>query len=232
MTEDRTSFLSFFSHETRAHLGLIRNYAEILLSHPPRADEQRRDFLGVIRDESDYLIRLLAELVDMERMEVGEKKWQIAPASISATLRRSLMACQEEASAKEIAVTCLIDDDLPKPALDEHALSRAFIHLILNAIRFSHRGGAITLRAAGSQTPGGAAEVRVTVEDHGIGIRPEAIPRIFQKFFKAANPVDGSPEGSGIGLALARLVIEHFHGRLEVESVEGRGSRFTAILPV
>lgn len=220
----RRDFVANLSHELRTPLAALQALAETLQGGALEDTQAARRFLQRILDEVAALNRLVQDLLDLARLESGRLGLQLSPQAPAELLRQA--AERAALAAQEAGVTLHIQapEDLPPVLADRQRILQVLANLLDNAIRFTPPGGSITLGAAAT-----GPVVRFWVQDTGIGIPPEHLPRIFERFYK----VDAARQrrGTGLGLAIARHIVEAHQGRIGAESQVGQGSRFWFTLP-
>lgn len=221
----RAQLVQNVSHELRTPLGLIKGYIELLLDGDlgPVAESQRAA-MQVIRERTAVLARLVNNLTVLQA--TPQEVMALTPISVIDLVRKVLASFLGAAQEAGVVFREYLPDDLPLVMGDRDRLELVFGHLVDNAIKFSPGGGVVTLRAWSEQE-----SVCVSVSDEGIGIPPEHLDRIFERFYQ----VDGSTKrrfgGMGIGLALVWEVVEAHGGTVRVESEPGKGSTFIVSLP-
>jgi K+-sensing histidine kinase KdpD len=229
----KDEFLAAVSHELRTPLTTIKTLTRLLLRKDP-AEEERREYLEDIASECDRQIDLVHNLLDLSRIRAGGV--QIKPARVDAG--EVVRACEkiERVGAAEHGheLTVEVAPYLPPIRADHSALRRALCTVVENAIKYTPAGGRIALRARRDEGVG----VAVEVEDNGGGIHPEDLPHVFDSFYRgrqagAASPdaLDQEVPGIGLGLHLARVLVEGMNGTIEARSRLGQGSTFTLRLP-
>jgi signal transduction histidine kinase len=222
----KSEFLSVVSHELRTPLTALEGFAELLLTRavPP---ERAARFLRHIHAEARRLGRIVAELLDLSRLEVGvSPDLKREPIELAAHVERQLELFA--GVHPEHRFSWKVEGALPAIRADRDALDRVLQNLLSNAVKYSPRGGEV--RVAARAATEGLVELRV--EDEGVGIPARDIPRIFDKYVRIANQETASVRGLGLGLSLVRALVEAHGGRIEVESEAGKGSIFRVILPV
>jgi two-component system heavy metal sensor histidine kinase CusS len=233
------SFTADASHELRTPLTAIRGTAEVALARDRSADELRGTLEEVL-DETGSMLHLVEDLLVLAR---GEEAQSAAHETVDlAAVLRDVQDVGEALAMGKPGVEVRLDapDALPVTG-DAGALRRLFLNLVSNAVKFTDQGAVtitarrapaelpITMEEAASAEAGGRGAVEVTVADTGTGIAPEALPRVFDRFYRAdAARASG---GTGLGLAIARMVAERHRGTISVESTPGAGSVFTVRLP-
>jgi signal transduction histidine kinase len=213
-------FVADASHELRTPLTSIRGNVALLERTPPISPEDRRAVLDDVRDESDRLIRLVNDLLALARADAGRPM-----RSEAAPLRPLVeeLCRQSRALAPGRELVC---DDVTDHAAqgDRDAIKQVLLILLDNALKFTPPGGMVSVQARAS-----GDRVELTVSDTGPGISDEALPHIFERFYRADAARSGG--GAGLGLAIARTLVEAQKGGLSVRSEPGRGSAFTVSLP-
>ncbi len=224
----KTDFVSNVSHELRTPLTSIKGYSDLLLCNAVGPlNEQQHHFLEIIQGSADRLTVLINDLLDISRIEGGRFKLETKPVRVETIIRDVAEMIRPQCDQKAL---CLMLDIQPDAGLvlgDENRLTQVVTNLVSNACRYTPQGGCITLTL--SQTD---STVRVDVSDTGIGIAPEDQSKIFQRFYRASNPLVQEVAGTGLGLPIARMLVEMHGGRMWLKSDIGVGSTFTFILPV
>lgn len=223
----RDNILSCISHEFRTPLASVRAFAEILLQHPDESIETRREFLEIILVESERLGELVTNILDYVKFLSGDVNWILDPVDLLAVSKEAATRFETLLSEHRMTLKIEARDDLPSVRCDHDKILRAVSNLLSNAIKFSPDGSQIELRASSR-----AGAVDLAVIDHGIGIAPEDRDRIFQRFHQTEDTLTGKPQGSGLGLPIAREIVERHGGTLRLESAKGHGSTFHMVLPI
>lgn len=217
-------FTADASHELRTPVSLIRTEAEIALRRD-RSPEEYREALQQISLEATRTGGLLENMLALARADSTQR--QLAPVDCAAMLRELAHDWTAVMSDSGIQLTSSIPDGLLVSG-DSSGLRRMFVILLDNARKYTPPGGSVTIRARLSAGP---SRVTVDVEDTGLGIAPEHVPHIFDRFYRADPARNRAGGGVGLGLALAKRIAEQHNAELTVESTFGQGSRFTATLP-
>jgi signal transduction histidine kinase len=221
----KSEFVSTVSHDLRAPLTFMRGYAT-MLPMVGEVNEQQREFVDKILSSVERMSKLVDDLLDLGRIETGIGL-QLKSISLPELLQDVLGAFRPQAVSKQIALEVELAQELAPVEADPMLLRQAVANLVDNAIKYTRAGGTVTLRAA--QHDG---RQLISVEDNGAGIAPADQPRLFEKFFRAHKEGEPGPRGSGLGLAIVKSIVEQHHGRVQVESRLGKGSRFTIAFPV
>jgi heavy metal sensor kinase len=217
-------FTGSIAHELRTPLTALRGEAEIALLHG-RSPEDFRRVLSSQLEEFQKLTRLIDQLLTLARAEAGEFHLERVQVLMDPLLKYIVETLTLLADEK--GVTLLLESD---PGIvirgDREWLERALLNLLDNAIKYTPAGGRVTVQTAKEQSG-----TRIEVVDTGTGIPPEALPHIFERFYRADPARDKSIEGVGLGLSLVKWIIQEHGGTVEAASIPGNGARFTILLP-
>jgi two-component system phosphate regulon sensor histidine kinase PhoR len=235
----RRDFVSNVSHELRTPLASLKALVETLrdgaLQDPPAA----RRFLERMETEVDALTQMVQELLELSRIESGQAPLELRPQTVADIIIPPVERLRPQAERAGLALTVELSPDLPPVRADLDRAQQVVTNLVHNAIKFTPAGGSITVTAKADQdtsrqgTEGPASLstcLLVSVEDTGVGISSEDLPRIFERFYKADRARSGG--GTGLGLAIAKHIVQAHGGRIWAKSVEGRGSTFYFTLPL
>jgi two-component system, NtrC family, sensor histidine kinase KinB len=214
------------SHELKTPLTGVRLVLHLLLEETvgPLTPKQT-ELLIDARDNAERLLSTIEHLLGLARLERGGESLQIQREEPGALLDAAAEALKPRATAKRVEVVVEKAETLPAVGVDAQRFSGALNNLLDNALKYTEEGGRITLSAA----PLGEDRLRFSVADTGLGIPPEYLPHVFEKFFRV--PGDGRGRGTGLGLAIVREIIVAHHGEVAVESQPGRGTVFTLTIP-
>lgn len=220
-------FVSAASHEMKTPLAGIKAYVELLADGDAEDEATREEFLSVINGQADRLQRLIDNLLNLARIEAGVVKVSKQHQSLNALLEEALHVVQPSAEAKQISLSGELSPMYLGVHADRDMLLQAAINLLSNAVKYTHPGGKVTLRSRLVDD-----QLRFEVSDSGVGISAEDCPRVFEKFYRV-NKDKKMASGTGLGLPLAKHIVEDVHGgRLTLESTVGVGSTFIVTLPV
>ncbi|MER3399538.1 MAG: hypothetical protein C4313_00135 [Thermoflexus sp.] len=224
----KAEFISTVSHELRTPMTSIKGYADLLLmgSAGPLSEMQRR-FLQIIKANADRLKLLVDDLLDISRIESGRLQLDLRPVPLEAVVEVVVASLKARIDEKGQHLEIDLPAFLPPVLADKDRLVQILMNLVSNAHKYTPEGGQITLRAR-LQGP----QIQVEVSDTGIGIPPEALPRIFERFYRVDDPRVQETPGTGLGLSIVKALVEMHGGRIEVESEVGRGSTFRFTLPI
>ena len=230
----KDSFLSTVSHELRTPLTSIKSFSEILLNYDEDRETQR-EFLGIINEESNRLTRLINDFLDLSKIEAGRMQWETVELALSEVIQTAINATQALAMQMNLKVETSLDPDLPAVWCDKDRLAQVVTNLLSNAIKFTPEGGVIRVKTQtlnGSKADGDSDTVMISVSDSGIGIAPKDHQAVFEKFKQVGDTLSGKPKGTGLGLPICKEILEHYGGKIWVESELGKGSTFFFTLPI
>ncbi|XGV96382.1 MAG: hybrid sensor histidine kinase/response regulator [Leptolyngbya sp. BL-A-14] len=240
----KAEFLAAMSHELRTPLTCVIGMADTLLrvmamkpDTYPLQPQKQQEYLKLIKRSGEHLLELITDILEVSQVEAGKVVLNVQPFSLSQIARQSLQMLQEQASAKGIELNLKplehdsyrlgsTDVEADLFIADPHRVSQILLNLLSNAIKFTPTGGRVTLRF------GSKHDIAIfQVEDTGIGISDSQRPLLFQKFQQLDSSLTRTYEGTGLGLALTKQLVELHNGKIEVNSTVGVGSIFTVWLP-
>lgn len=252
----RRDFVSHVSHELRTPLAALKLLSETLSraveSDPPAA----RDFARRIGGEIDHLAQMVAELLELSRIESGKVRLSLEPTDVTGVVEVALQRMRPLADERGVSLHAEAPPDLPDALVDAARIGEVLVNLLHNGLKYTPAGGMVTVSAevvGDGAGDGGEQMLAVHVRDTGVGIAEEDLPRVFERFFKVdrARTRDAEPaaagadsgnglapaqaraaSGTGLGLAIARHLVELHGGRIWAESTLGRSSSFTFTLPL
>lgn len=232
----KDSFLSTVSHEIRTPLTAIQSYSEALMETADPPAEIRKEFMAIINREAKRLALLINDLQDLARLEGGRADWNVEPHPLRSLVGQAVGTMSILANEKGVLLVEEVPTSLPDVQVDADRLVQVLTNLIGNAVKFTSKGGTVTVSADLEDGPRDATgqrrgAIRVTVQDTGCGILKEDLPRIFDRFYRGGNR-NNDTHGTGLGLAISKEIVERLGGRLWAESVPGKGSSFHLTVPV
>ncbi|HUO63762.1 MAG TPA: ATP-binding protein [Terriglobales bacterium] len=227
LDQAKNEFLTIASHELRTPLTALQGFSELLLTREVPAERARR-YLGHVHTESQRLGRIVGDLLDLSRIESGRGP-ELRPVALD--LREIIEANIEIFASQHPRHHFDWRGAGPVPPLcaDRDAVDRMLKNLLSNAIKYSPHGGRVRVEAGVAVDQPGM--IALSVEDDGVGIAADALPRIFDPYVRIANPETAAAPGLGLGLSLVRGLAHAHGGSIEVESLPGKGSRFRVLLP-
>ena len=225
----KSEFVAKVSHELRSPLSTIHEQLSTVLdSISKRADEEDQYMLSRAKEKTFGLINTIGDLLDLSRIEAGTRIEEQKPVKVDETLRNIVEFLNDRARAKEQTLDLeLPGDGLPEITADPASLESVFGNLISNAINYTREGGYIKVTA---ETAGN--NIRVKVEDNGIGIEAKYIDKIFERFYRVKNDKTRFLTGTGLGLPIVKGIVDSMNGYIDVQSEDNKGSTFTVFLPI
>jgi two-component system sensor histidine kinase GlrK len=226
----KAEFFSQISHELRAPLASVREGIQLLLDQVAGPlTSQQREALTIMKDSSQRLIQQISTLLDLSKMEAGMMAYHLAPADLKRLADGSVNKVRWLAESKRVPVLIHAPDSRVWVSMDAPRIEQVLDNLLSNALKFSPRGATVHVKIEPDQAAGG---IRVAVADEGPGIAPEDLPHIFNRFYQGRRQGTQTVAGSGVGLALAKKIVEGHHGHIWVESHEGQGTTVQFVLPI
>ncbi|HMN28340.1 MAG TPA: ATP-binding protein, partial [Caldilineaceae bacterium] len=226
----KDEFLSSMSHELRTPLNGILNLTELLRDQIyGNVNSLQQRALGMIDESGQHLLSLINDILDLAKMEAGQSELNLAPVEVNALCQASLNFVRPVAQKKQIRIYFFPDSKAGQIAADALRLKQILINLLSNAVKFTPERGAIGLEL--SAQPGPEPQLHFVVWDTGVGIPASALDAIFRPFVQTDSRLARQHEGTGLGLALVRRMVELHGGTVQVESEVERGTRFTVTLP-
>jgi signal transduction histidine kinase len=224
LEQSRRDLVANVSHELKTPIAAIRAHLENLLDGVEQPDPQT---LQVMLVQSERLGRLVEQLLDLSRLESGEVPLHREETPLGPLVSQVVSEIEVARAAREVTLARELPDDLPPVDADRERVHQVLFNLVDNAVRFTPEGGAVTIAAHRHN-----GSVEISVADTGVGIPPEHLPRLFERFYRVDTARAREDGGTGIGLAIARSVVEAHGGHIKAESELGKGSVFTFDLPV
>jgi signal transduction histidine kinase len=230
--KSQRDFVANVSHELKTPLTSIQGFAQALLDDTADTPERRKQAAQIIYDEAGRMHRMALDLLDLARLEGGIADLEMSPVDIGTLLRSVVEKFTLQAQKAGIRLQTNISEDLPTLLGDGDRLAQVLANLVDNALKFTPANGQVTLSAMIA-----GAEMEILVTDTGPGIPQEALSRIFDRFYqvdpsRAGGETPAGQRGVGLGLAIAREVVQAHGGRISVRSKVGRGTTFVIYLPI
>ena len=249
----KSNFLSSMSHELRTPLNAIIGFSQVLLDkHFGDLNESQGEYTRDILESGKHLLSLINDILDLSKVEAGKMELELSPVNIKALLENSLVMIKEKAHEHEIGLDIKIPEEMSELEIqaDERRLKQVILNLLSNAAKFTPENGEIRVEAnliaefgvRNSELKGKKKQsafriphsaIQISVTDTGIGIAIEDQKKIFDDFYQAKGGIKDKTPGTGLGLTLAKSLVEMHGGKIWVESEgEGKGSRFSFVLPI
>jgi len=223
----KTAFLTNMSHELRTPLNSIIGFSDLLHEDAPELAPSHREHLRYIRESGRHLLRLINDLLDLSKIEAGRVSLLREPIALSPLCAQVRDQLRPQAETGGVSIVVDLRDDLPSIDADMTRLTQILVNLVSNGVKFTPRTGMVRITAARE-----GDMVAIVVADTGIGIAADDLPRLFREFEQIGDGRRRRAEGTGLGLALTRGLVELHHGTISVESTPGHGSTFTVRMPV
>ncbi len=223
----RDQFVNAATHELRTPMTNIKAFAEMLADSEVTDVEQQKMFCNTINDEVTRLARFVDDLLQLSRMEVGSTSLRQQLTDMERLVGEVLQKVRPQLEKKGITLETEVPARLPELVVDKDKLTVALVNLLGNAAKYTPEGGRVRFRVEVSENA-----VRIDVEDTGIGISPEELPKICDRFFRSSDPRVHEETGSGLGLSLTNEIVRLHGGKLTVNSELNQGSTFTVALPL
>ena len=220
-------FLANVSHELRTPLNAIIGFSD-LLKDPNFGDlnEEQGEFAGDIHESGLHLLRLINDILDVSKMEAGKMELHRESFELDKSVREAVAMVRPQAAQKNLRLDVVLSPDVSQGELDPGMFRQVLVNLLSNAVKFTPSGGEIRVLAERE-----GRDLLVHVDDTGIGIEAEDIPKVFGEFYQVDGSYARDYGGTGLGLALVRRMVEMHEGTVAVESTPGEGSRFTVRYP-
>jgi signal transduction histidine kinase len=228
----KSIFISSVSHELRTPLTVIKEFISLMLEgHVGTLSEDQKEYLGIANKNILRLTNLIETLLDFSRIESGKGlKLRFEPVRLIGAVEDALMTLSQRLEEKGITFENRIDSDAPIVLADRNRLVEVFINLVGNGIKFTPHGGMITIDSRGLTEK--RDYIKVVVTDTGVGISPEDLPKVFDRFYQGQTTEKGVVQGTGLGLAITKEIIEGHQGFIVAESKLGSGASFIFTLPL
>lgn len=223
----KADFVANVSHELKTPLTSIKGFVETLLDGALEDEKTSRYFLEIINDEADRLNRLINDLLSLSRIEAKQRELHKVKLNLEKLIGETVSILSPQAGDKALELKVVIADPLPEIEADEDMIGQLLINLVDNAVKYTQEGGRVKITAEAEKE-----WLKVAVADTGIGIPRESIPRLFERFYRVDKARSRKAGGTGLGLAIVKHILELHHGKIEVDSIVGKGSIFTVYLPL
>ena len=228
----KSEFLANMSHELRTPLNAINGFSEIMIAemYGPLGNARYKSYAQDILNSGQHLLALISDILDMSKIEAGKMSLRFEPLSVEEVAEDALRLVRDRAESAGLALR-LDFAELPEVEADYRAVKQVLLNLLSNAVKFTPRGGRITVRAELRDDPMGQ-RVRISVQDTGIGITPHDLARLARPFEQIESQHAKTQQGTGLGLALTKALVEMHGGLLDLRSSPGQGTSAIFSLPV
>ena len=224
----KSQFLATMSHELRTPLNAVIGFSEIMQSEVfgPLGHERYREYAGDIRNSGAHLLSLINDILDLSRLDAAQSTLEEDDLDLAQIICEDVRMVRGQAEANRVEIHEHIEAGLPHVKGDRRRIRQVLINLLSNAIKFTPAKGHIAVSAMRQ-----GDEIAVAIADTGIGIAPEDIPKAFERFGQVDGRLSRRYEGMGLGLSLAKQLMELHGGRLELDSTPGKGTIVTFTFP-
>ncbi len=229
----KSEFLANMSHELRTPLNAINGFSEIMVQEMfgPLGDARYKGYSQDILSSGQHLLALINDILDMSKIEAGKMNLKFEPLSLEDVTEDAVRLVRNRAETAGLALTIDFPPHLPEIEADYRAIKQVLLNLLSNAIKFTPRGGRVTVRAEGRHDPLGE-RLRISVQDTGIGIAQDDLARLAQPFEQVENQHSKTTQGTGLGLALTKSLVEMHGGSLDMQSAPGEGTMVSFSIPI
>ena len=221
-------FVANVSHELKTPLTTIKSYTETLLDGHVDDLATTRKFLEIIDSETDRMTRLVRDLLQLSRLEHKQEQMHKQGANLTELVKTAITKVMLQARGRNQQLNSIFDENIVAGVfIDKDRIEQVLLNVLINAIKYTEDGGRIDIDLQLIKN-----EAYLTVKDNGIGIPPEDISRVFERFFRVDKARSRALGGTGLGLAISKQIIEEHDGKISVESKEGQGTKVTIMLPL
>lgn len=228
----KSTFISSVSHELRTPLTVIKEFISLMLEgHVGTLTEDQEEYLGIAKKNIIRLTNLIETLLDFSRIESGKGlKLRFEPVRLMEVVEDAVMTFSQQLEEKRITFENRLDPETPLVLIDRNRWVEVFINLIGNGIKFTPPGGKITVDSRGLTEK--RDYLKIVVTDTGVGISPEDLPKVFDRFYQGGRTQTGLITGTGLGLAICKEIIEAHQGSIQAENKSENGASFLLTLPI
>lgn len=225
--KNQTEFIAHVSHELRTPLTTIKSYIEMLMDDEISEEETRIEFYNTINDETDRVARLIENLLNISKIEMGRMMIERDLLKPHEFMKDIVKSVESQADRKDLKLEMILPEKMDSLYADKDLVRVAILNILSNAIKYTPPGGSVILKVSEEDD-----HIHIDVTDTGCGISEHEFPHIFEKFYRSSNEEVKKQTGNGLGLALSKEIINLHDGEIEVSSTLGEGSHFVIRLPL
>lgn len=226
LDKEKDEFISIAAHELKTPMATIHGFSQLLSDEKVEDTETRNRYLKIMEDETTRLSKMVTEILDLSRIDLGSIKFTIEDVNVIKLLEDVKNEMSQRAEGKGLKFDLKIDSNLPSIKTDKEKLKQILINIIDNAIKYTEKDG-IRVEAFAEDD-----HVKFSVADTGIGISKEHFPKIFTRFYQVESPLTRKVGGTGLGLSICKELVQKLSGKIWFDSKEGKGSTFYFTLPI
>lgn len=225
----KTEFLANMSHELRTPLNAIIGFSEMMENeiYGPIHNNRYKDYAKDIKESGTHLLSLINDILDLTKIEAGQVKVENSPVCLHEAIQSALRMIDERTKGHDLDIDIQLDETFPQLYADKRALKQIFINLLSNSIKFTKSGGKIIVKGIINEQQ----DMQLIIEDNGIGIAPEDLPRVVENFVQIENVFNRAHEGTGLGLPIVQSLTKLQGGQFEIESELNKGTKVTLTFP-
>ncbi|HHE40003.1 MAG TPA: HAMP domain-containing histidine kinase, partial [Candidatus Cloacimonetes bacterium] len=227
LSKMKSDFISTVSHEFKSPLTSIRQMSEMLFNERIRTESRKKEYYGIMLEQSERLSHLIDNILDFSKIEEGEKAFRFEKTSLKELIDRVQSLFQKSIANEGFSIFSSIPESLPELVIDKEAIQQVLYNLLDNAYKYSGNSKNIEILVESTR-----ASVKISVKDFGIGIQRVDQHKVFDRFYRGGNELTRSVTGSGIGLTIVKKIVEAHHGTVSLDSTPGKGTTFQVTLPI
>ncbi len=233
LEQAKSEFVSVTTHQLRTPLAAIKwTFHMLLVGTLGSVNDDQKNFLTRGCESTERVIGIVNDLLNLDYIATEQWTYKFIPTNLKELLDSVMFELQKRTREKGVTLTLTPVPSLPLIPLDPIRISMMLENLLENAVKYTPTGGTVTVTLSDARLNSSPASVEVMIKDTGIGIPAAEQPKIFQRFYRSSNALRASPDGSGLGLFIAKDIVSHHQGQIWFESVEGQGTTFHVAIPL
>jgi len=227
LSKEKTRLVMITAHEIKEPLAAIWSNLEIVLKNLVKDDQKKRELIERAYKRTGQLLTLVRDMLELTRIELHPETLTMEIDNLEPIIRDVVDSYRPKAKEQNLSIKLTIEENIPKVKIHKQTIRRVLENLISNAIKYNRPNGEVSINVVKKGT-----NIEVSVKDTGVGIKPEEIDKLFDIFFRGSAAIGTKREGVGLGLSIVKRIIKAHGGDIWVESLPGKGSKFTFSLPV